>query len=193
MKPLLLLTAALAASFVCAAGDASTAAIEAGNLRQLLSVHRIYVDRLTGGDTAAQMRDILISSLAASKLFVLTEKEERADAVLRGAAEDLVFTETHQSSDGINAHMNLSTRAGTGYYSKGNAAGLGIGDNESDHSAERRHEALAAVRLVNKDGDVIWSTTQESLGARFHGASADVAEKITSQLKEDFDRAGKGQ
>ncbi|MGA3262352.1 MAG: hypothetical protein ABSE35_26040 [Bryobacteraceae bacterium] len=193
MKPLLLLTAALAASFVCAAGDAAIAAIEAGNLRQLLAVHRIFVDRLTGGDTAAQMRDILISSLAASKLFVLTEKEERADAVLRGAAEDLVFTETHQSSDGINAHMNLSTRAGTGYYSKGNAAGLGIGDNESDHSAERRHEALAAVRLVNKDGDVIWSTTQESLGARFHGASADVAEKITSQLKEDFDRAGKGQ
>jgi len=193
MKPLLLLTAALAASFVCAAGDAAIAAIEAGNLRQLLAVHRIFVDRLTGGDTAAQMRDILISSLAASKLFVLTEKEQRADAVLRGAAEDLVFTETHQSSDGINAHMNLSTRAGTGYYSKGNAAGLGIGDNESDHSAERRHEALAAVRLVNKDGDVIWSTTQESLGARFHGASADVAEKITSQLKEDFDRAGKGQ
>jgi hypothetical protein len=192
MKPLLLLTAALAASFVCAAGDAAIAAIEAGNLRQLLAVHRIFVDRLTGGDTAAQMRDILISSLAASKLFVLTEKEERADAVLRGAAEDLVFTETHTSSDGINAHMSLSNRTGSGYNSsKGNAAGLGIGENESDHSAERRHEALAAVRLVNKDGDVIWSTTQESLGARFHGASADVAEKITSQLKEDFDRAGR--
>jgi hypothetical protein len=192
MKPFLLLAAALAASFVCAAGDAATAAIEAGNLRQLLSVHRIYVDRLTGGDTAAQMRDILISSLAASRLFVLTEKEERADAVLRGAAEDLVFTETHTSSDGINAHMSLSNRTGSGYNSsKGNAAGLGIGENESDHSAERRHEALAAVRLVNKDGDVIWSTTQESLGARFHGASADVAEKITSQLKEDFDRAGR--
>jgi hypothetical protein len=193
MKPSLLFAAALAAPFVCAAGDAATAAVEAGNLRQLLSVHRIYVDRLTGGDTAAQMRDILISSLAASRLFVLTEKEERADAVLRGAAEDLVFTETHTSSDGINAHMNLSTRAGTGYYAKGNAAGLGIGENESDHSAERRHEALAAVRLVNKDGDVIWSTTQESLGARYHGASADVAEKITAQLKEDFERAGRVQ
>ncbi|HEY1217901.1 MAG: hypothetical protein ABSE42_09420 [Bryobacteraceae bacterium] len=193
MKSLLLLAAALAAPFVCAAGDASTAGIEAGNLRQLLSVHRIYVDRLTGGDTAAQMRDILISSLAASKLFVVTEKEERADAVLRGAAEDLVFTETHQSSDGINAHMNLSNRTGAGNYGKGSAAGLGIGDNESDHSAERRHEALATVRLVNKDGDVIWSTTQESLGAKFHGASADVAEKIISQLKEDFDRAGRAQ
>jgi len=35
---------------------------------------------------------------------------------------------------------------------------------------------------VNKDGDVIWSTTQESLGGRFRGASADVADKITRQL-----------
>ena len=193
MKPLLLLAAAaLAEPFACAAGDAATAAIDAVNLRQLLSVHRIYVDRLTGGDTAAQMRDILIASLASSRMFVLTEKEERADAVLRGAAEDLVFTETHQSSDSINAHMNLSNRTGSGNYGKGGAGGLGIGDNESEHSAERRHEALAAVRLVNKDGDVIWSTTQESLGARFHGASADVAEKITAQLKDDLARASAG-
>ena len=47
------------------------------------------------------------------------------------------------------------------------------------------------MRLVNKEGDVIWSTTQESLGAKFRGASADVAEKITPQLKEDFERARK--
>ena len=44
---------------------------------------------------------------------------------------------------------------------------------------------------MNKDGDVIWSTTQESLGAKFRGASADVAEKITTKLKEDFERARK--
>jgi hypothetical protein len=44
---------------------------------------------------------------------------------------------------------------------------------------------------VNKDGDVIWCTTQESLGAKFRGASVDVAEKITGKLKEDFERARK--
>jgi hypothetical protein len=66
-----------------------------------------------------------------------------------------------------------------------------LGENESDHSTERRHEAIAAVRLVNKDGDVIWATTQESLGAKFHGASADVADKITGRLKDDFERARK--
>ena len=47
------------------------------------------------------------------------------------------------------------------------------------------------MRLVNKEGDVIWSTTQESLGAKFRGASADVAEKITAQLKDDFEKAKK--
>ena len=170
----------------------SPAAIEAAGLRQLLSIRRVYVDRLTGGETAAQMRDILIGALAASRLFVLTENQDRADAVIRGAAEDLVFTDVHTSSDGINAHANLGVRTGgSTRTSRGDTAGLGVGENESDHSAERRHEAVAAVRLVNKDGDVIWSTTEESLGAKFHGASVDVADKITARLKEDFDKARK--
>ena len=170
----------------------SPAAVEAAGLRQLLTIRRVFVDRLTGGETAAQMRDILISSLDGAKLFVLTEKEERADVVLRGAAEDLVFTDVHTSSDSINAHANLGVRtSGSNRVARGDSAGLGVGENEADHSAERRHEAIAAVRLVNKDGDVIWSTTEESLGAKFHGASADVADKITAKLKEDFEKARK--
>ncbi|HEV2444724.1 MAG TPA: hypothetical protein VGS58_02325 [Candidatus Sulfopaludibacter sp.] len=174
---------------LCAAALASAA-----DLKQLLTVHRVFVDRLTGGETAAQMRDILISSLAGSELFVVTENQERADTVLRGAAEDLVFTDVHQSSDSINAHANLGSSRGSSYASRSsNAMGIGVGDSESDRSAERRHEAIAAVRLVNKDGDVIWSTTQESLGARFRGASADVADKITAKLKEDFEKARKVQ
>jgi hypothetical protein len=59
------------------------------------------------------------------------------------------------------------------------------------HSTERRHEASASVRLVNKDGDVIWSTTEESMGGKFRGASAEVAEKITGHLTDDYTRARK--
>ena len=189
MTRALLVLLAAAASAV-AQEAAGPAAIEEGGLRQLLTVKRVYVDRLTGGETAAQMRDILISSLEGSKLFILTENQERADAVLRGAAEDLVFTETRSSSDSLNAHVTGGTGRST--RSTGSAyGGVSVGQNESDHSTERRHEAMAAVRLVNKDGDVIWSTTQESLGAKFRGASADVADKITARLKEDFERARK--
>src|SRR3954451_13880242 len=139
---------------VVQAGD-----IEDTSLRQLLTIRRVYVDRLTGGETAAQMRDILIGSLQNTKLFIVTENQERADAILRGAAEDLVFTESHNSSEGINAHVN----AGTGRTSTrgGYTSGISLGETDSQHATERHHEAVAAVRLVNKDGDVIWSTLQE--------------------------------
>jgi hypothetical protein len=174
-----------------AAAQSATQSIEDAGLRQLLTLKRVYVDRLTGGETAAQMRDIIIGSLEQSKLFILTENQEKADAVLHGAAEDLVFTETHSSSDGVNAKLNVGTSHGASGYRADQSGGLGIGENESDHSALRRHEALATVRLTNKEGDVIWSTTQESLGAKYHGASADVADKIAAKLKEDFERARK--
>ena len=61
-----------------------------------------------------------------------------------------------------------------------------VGEDESQRTTERRHEAMAAVRLVNSEGDVIWSTVQESKGAKFRGASMDVAEKITKQLMVDL-------
>jgi hypothetical protein len=171
-------------------GPPPPTAIEEAGLRQLLTVRRVFVDRLTGGETAAQMREILISSMEGTKLFIVTENQDRADAILRGGAEDLVFTEAHSSSEGINVRANASTGR-TSSSSKSASGGIGIGETESEHSADRRHEAVAAVRLVNKDGDVIWATTQESLGAKFRGASADVAYKITAKLKEDFERARK--
>jgi hypothetical protein len=171
--------------------------------QQILTVKRVYVDRLTGGETAAQMRDLVISALQNSKLFILTENPERADATLRGAAEDLIYTDAFASSEGINLHGSTSTSSGTGTSSRFNGAGsgfdnrssrsasVGIGENESTNIKERRHEALATVRLVNKDGDVMWSTTQESNGAKFRGASADVADKITRQLVSDYEKLRK--
>ena len=179
------------AALLCVAQTAAgPGPVESAGLKQLLTIHRVYVDRLTGGETAAQMRDIVISALAASNLFVITETEEHADVVLRGAAEDLVFSEEHSSSDNVNVRANVGTGRTTNN-SRGQSVGVGLGEGDTDRSSERRHEAIASVRLVNKDGDVIWSTTQESLGAKFHGASADVADKIASKLKDDFERARK--
>jgi hypothetical protein len=66
---------------------------------------------------------------------------------------------------------------------------LSIGENDSRRTEERKHEAIATVRLVSKDGDVIWSVTAESLGAKFMGASADVADKIAKHLAADYKAA----
>jgi hypothetical protein len=190
------------------------AQIEEEILPQLLTLRRVYVDRLSGGDTAVQMRDMIVSSLQNAKLFVITENQDRADAVLRGSAEDLVFTDEHTTSDSVHAQASMSLSSGGGTSANGSDSGsygnsgssrssyssrdqrsqshgLSLGDSESSHIAERKHEAVAAVRLVSKEGDVIWSTTQESLGGKFHGSSADVADKITKKLQEDYGRAKK--
>ena len=201
MKRMLLL--ALCGLAANAQDPPAPAAIEEAGLRQLRVVRKVYVDRITGGETAAQMRDLLITALQGSKLFVVTENADRADAFLRGAAEDLVYTDTYNSSESTNvrgasndtSRSSDSSRAGPNSNNAANSiargSSLSVGENESSNIKERKHEAMATVRLVSKDGDVLWSTTQESNGAKFHGASADVADRIARQLLAEFDRQRK--
>jgi hypothetical protein len=161
---------------------------------QLSKVRRIYIAVLTGGDAALQIRDLLMASLHNSKQFIVTEDEDKADATLKGAGDDDVFTDTFQSSEGINAHTQISSGSSEGLRNYSNSSnshsgGLTIGENDSRRDEQRKHEAIATVRLVSKDGDVIWSATAESLGAKFLGASADVADKISKRLVTDFKAA----
>jgi hypothetical protein len=161
----------------------------------LSKVRRIYIAILTGGDAALQLRDLLMTSLHNSKQFIITEDEDKADATLKGAGDDDVFTDTFQSSEGINAHSQISAGSSEGLRnysssSSNRSGGLTVGENDSRRDEERKHEAIATVRLVSKDGDVIWSATAESLGAKFMGASADVADKIAKRLVSDY-RAAK--
>ena len=164
--------------------------------QQLAKVRRIYVSILTGGDAALQIRDLLMTSLQKTKQFIITEDEDKADAVLKGSGDDDVFTDVHQSSDGISAHSQFGAgESESSRYSSSSASnhsgGITIGESESRRSEERKHEAIVTVRLISKDDDVIWSATAESLGAKFLGASADVADKIAKRLASDFKTAKK--
>src|SRR5579863_10403495 len=164
---------------------------EQQSAEQLSKVRRIYIAILTGGDSALQLRDLLITSLHNSKQFIITEDEDKADATLKGAGDDDVFTDTFQSTEGINAHTQISSGSSEGLRNYANSSsnrsgGITIGENDSRRTEERKHEAIATVRLVSKDGDVIWSATAESLGAKFMGASADVADKIAKRLVTDY-------
>jgi hypothetical protein len=169
-------------------------AIEPDGIPNLANVRRIYVERLGGGTDSDQMRDMIIAALQNSRLFQMTDNIERADAVLRGSSDDKIFTDEHDTSESIGIHAssgsgssdNNAMGIGTSAHK---TAGAGISDNESSHMKERRHEASASMRLVNTNGDVIWSTTQESAGGKFRGAMADVADKIARQLMEDTRKA----
>jgi hypothetical protein len=191
MKPIILAALAVVAVFA-QESKPNTATIP--GVATLVGVRRIYVSPLTGGMQADTLRDLIIASLNSTKLFVLTENEARADAVLKGAADDKTFTDSFDSFEGISGRDSLG-KAGSALTTKVGSTGLAstVSDNESHHSRERKHEAYATVRLCNKDGDVLWSTTQESLGAKFRGASADVAAKIAHQMTLDYERARKAE
>lgn len=156
----------------------------------LLDVKRIYVDELAGGAEATALRELIIAGLNSTKLFILTDNIARADAVLKGAADDKTFTDTFDEYEGTSGRDSVG-KSGSAISNKVGsiAGGSTLSDTESHHSRERKHEAYATVRLCNKDGDVLWSTTQESLGAKFRGASADVAAKIARQILIDHERA----
>jgi len=172
------------------------AAPEDETMQQLAKVRRIYVSILTGGDAALQIRDLPMTSLQRTKQFIITEDEDKADAVLKGSGDDDVFTDVHQSAEGINAHSQFGAGESeaerySSSSSSNHSGGITIGETDSRRSEERKHEAVVTVRLVSKDDDVIWSGTAESLGGKFLGASADVADKIAKRLATDFKAAKK--
>jgi hypothetical protein len=155
-----------------------TANSETENLRQKLeSVRRICVDSF--GETAAakQIQAMVVASLAEAKRFVITENKDKADAVLRGTALETSSQEFHSNREGTIA-------AGANRH-----AGAAMGVNDSSASTETVDHARLAVRLVSADGDVIWASTQESRGAKYKGAGADVADKIVKQLLRDIEKA----
>jgi hypothetical protein len=160
----------------------------------LLAVKRVFVEQLGGGQNSDQMRDMIITAIQTSGLFVITENAERADAIIKGSADDRIYTEDHSISDSLGVHANTASGSASGNQMAGSASshkslGAGVTDSESSHIQDRRHEASASIRMVGTDGDVIWSTTQESAGGKFRGAMADVADKIIKQLTADLRKA----
>jgi hypothetical protein len=160
----------------------------------LARIRRIYVDQLGGGKESDQMRDMIVASLQNAGLFVITENPERADAALKGSGDDKIFTENHNTSDsiGFTAGSSSGDRTATSIgtaTSNDKSLHAGVTQHESSNIQERRHEARASVRLVTTEGDVIWSTTQESNGGKFRGAMADVADKIARRLIDETQRA----
>ncbi len=158
------------------ASDADTEALR----QKLKSIKRIYVDSFGDDTVAKQIQAMVISALAETKRFVITENKEKADAFLRGTALEKTSQEFHANREGT---------LGAGAGGSGGAFGASVmGVNDASASTETIDRARLAVRLVSADGDVIWATTQESAGAKYKGASADVADKIVKRLLRDVEK-----
>jgi curli biogenesis system outer membrane secretion channel CsgG len=154
----------------------------------LLKVNRIYVDSFGDDVVSRELQSMVVSALVGSKRFKVTENREKADAVLKGVALEKSTQELHAYGEST----AVGAASGGSHADSGGASGgfaarhMGISD--SSVNTETIDEARIAVRLVNPDGDVIWTSTQESKGAKYKGSSADVADKCVKQLLRDVEK-----
>jgi curli biogenesis system outer membrane secretion channel CsgG len=183
----------------------AAASAEADIGQRLLGVKRIYVESFGDDTVSKQLQAMIVASLTESKHFIVTENEEKADAVLKGSGLEKTSQELHAYSDSTAVGTAAGSHSGSvgGYVHNGTGSVSGTSSggfaahsaaiSDSAANTETINDARVAVRLVDRDGDVIWTTTQESKGAKYKGASADVAEKVVKQLLRDLERQQKQQ
>lgn len=163
--------------------------------RQLVKVRRVYVESFGNDPVGQKVQAMVITSLTDSNRFVVTEDKGKADAILKGTASEKTSDELHaygSSTAVATAHGGSHIEGSANYISGGGGFSAAKGAiDDSSVNTETVERASASVRLVNLDGDVVWTTTQESKGAKFKGASADVADKIVKQLTRDVEKANK--
>jgi len=169
---LLIFVLAQAAQTALPAGSTPAQAAQHQTAGDLAGVRRIYVDSFGDDPKSKEMQSMIVSALVSSKRFIVTENRDHADAILKGVAIEKTSQELHSFGEGTAAA----------------SAAKGAAISDSSLSTETVDQARVAIRLVNTDGDVIWTTTQESKGAKYKGASADVADLCIKQLLRDVAR-----
>ncbi|MCZ2154412.1 MAG: hypothetical protein LC114_11025 [Bryobacterales bacterium] len=153
-------------------------------LAALRGVKRLCIEEFDGGENARQLRALVIAELHRLDLFVITENPKRADAYLRGFAEETRFTERHSLNESLSGRSSGSVSTG-GYTRNRSAASRseGVSLATREGSERRRQEASLSIRIVTPEGDVLWSGSAESRGGKFRSAGADVAIRIAASLK----------
>jgi hypothetical protein len=182
---------------------ATTSAIDVEVADKLLKVKRIFVDSFGDDAISKQIQAMTVNSLQSSQKFIITENKDRADAILKGTALEKTSQELHAIGEGTSVAGAAGSHSGSMSGSFANGAGSvsghssggfvahAAGISDSQASTETINDARVAVRLVSTDGDVLWSSTQESTGAKYKGASADVADKVVKQLLRDLEKLQK--
>lgn len=181
-----------------AATTSATAKISDPDPAALVKIKRIFVDSFGDDPISKEMQSMIVSALVGTKRFLVTENRERADAVLKGIALEKSSQEVHAfgestavggAAGGHHGELSGTVVDGSGTISGSSSGGFvahHIGISDSSLNTETIDHARIAIRLVDSDGDVIWTTTQESKGAKYKGASADAADMCIKQLLRDI-------
>ena len=165
-----LLAALLLVSGVVLAQEKSkaTAPPEVAPDPRLAKVKRVCVQDFGEGALGVQAREMVIARLFESKRFSLTENCDKSEFVLKGSvSEKGEFTQRSEQEA---------------------AAGIG---GERLYSADQKKQATVTLRLVDKDGEILWAASLESSGGKTKGAIGDAAERAVRKFLRDLERAEK--
>jgi hypothetical protein len=162
---------------------------------RLLQVKRICVQNFGDDPLGVQAREMVIAKLFESKRFSLTENCEKADFVLKGSITERSDRVSRSESEGIGFGESVaaSSTTGAGISRTGVAASASArGDaHESLASSEVKQQAAVTMRLVDKEGEILWAASLESAGGKTKGAIGDAAERAVRKFLRDLERAEK--
>ena len=164
------------------------------NLR-LLQVKRVCVQNFGDDALGVQAREMVIAKLFESKRFSLTENCAKADFVLKGSVTERNDREFREESEGIGfgAGGSASETSGSG----ANRTGTSVSSSaradarETLASSQNKQHAAVTMRLVDKDGEILWAASLESAGGKTKGAIGDAAERAVRKFLHDLERAEK--
>ncbi len=158
---------------------------------RLLQVKKVCIGQFGVDALGAQARETIIATLFESKRFILTDaddcKEIEADFTLKGSVTEQ-REQTHRSeSEGVSfgEHASSSDRISS------SSGGMQGGSHESLSSTETKEHAVVTLRLVNKEGEILWAISHESTGGKTKGAIGDAADRAARRLLRDIERAEK--
>jgi hypothetical protein len=146
-----------------------------------------------------QVQEMVIARLFQTKRFSLTENCEKADYILKGSITERNEHASRSESEGIgfgqaaSGSSSSSSRVGSVGSSSSSSGSARVSGNayENLSSSEIKQEAAITLRIVDRDGEIIWATSQESSEGKSKGAIGLATEQAVRRLLRDIERAEK--
>ncbi len=159
--------------------------------RRMLEVRRVCIQRFGEDALGFQVQEMVIARLFEARRFTLTENCDNADFILKGTITERSDRAFRSESEGVgfDARASASESDRQGSVSASHTARGS--SHESLASSEVKVQAAVTLRVVARDGEILWATSQESAGGKTKSAIGDAAERAVRRLLRDIERAEK--
>lgn len=157
---------------------------------RLLTIKRICVQSFGADALGVQAQEMVIAKLFESKRFALTENCDRADFVLKGSVTERNERAARSESEGIGFTARGSASARDTDGASGSASStLSANTYEALSSSGYKQSAAVTLRIVDKDGEILWAVSMESEQGKTRSAIGEAADRAVRRFLRDIQRA----